>query len=105
MVEQMEKANANGVSVIFDSNGRVGLNVDSEEIKRNIRRIGYLHSSIDDKSATKHGYASVKAVDRNGKIFTTEEHKPVKREVVNELEFIEACKDTIFNIIIGKKGE
>lgn len=103
MVGQMAEANANGVSVIFDSNGKVGLNVDSDEIKRNIRRIGFLHSSIDDKLATKHGYASVKAVDQNGKIFTTEEHKPIKREVVNELEFIDACKDTIINILLVRK--
>ncbi len=104
MVEQMEKANATGVSVIFDSNGKAGLNVESDEIKRNIRRIGFLHSGIDDKSATKHGYASVKAIDRNGKIFTTEEHKPIKREIVNEFEFVEACKDTILNILLRKKG-
>lgn len=101
----MEDANANGVSVIFDSNGKVGLNVESEEIKRNIRRIGSLHSGIDDKSATKHGYASVRAIDKSGKIFTTEEHKPIKREISNELEFVEACKDTIINILLGKRGQ
>lgn len=33
-VEQMAAANANGMSVIFDSYGKVGLNVESEEIKK-----------------------------------------------------------------------
>ncbi len=103
-VEQLEKANANGMSIIFDSYGKVGLNIESDEIKKNIRRIGQIHSGISDKTATKHGYASVKAISRNGKIFTTEEHKPIKREIVNDLEFIDACKDTILSILTNKKG-
>ena len=103
-VEQMAAANANGMSVIFDSYGKVGLNVESEEIKKNIRRIGRIHSSIDDKTAIKNGYASVKAISRSGKIFTTEEQKPIKREIFKDLEFIDACKDTILSILTNKKG-
>lgn len=97
-LEQMEEANANGMSVIFDSNGKVGLNVESKEIKKNITRIGSLHSSISARMATRNGYASVKAIDKKGKIYTTEDQKPVKREILNEMEFINACKDTIISI-------
>lgn len=103
-VDQMKKANANGMSVIFDSNGKVGLNVESEEIKKNIGRIGGIHSKISAKDAIKNGYASVKAISKSGKIYTTEEQKPVKREIINEMEFLDACKDTIISIFstIGK---
>lgn len=97
-VEQLERANAHGMSVIFDSDGKVGLNVESDEIKKNIKRIGRIHSSIQDEKATKNGYASVKAIGRDGKIYTTEEEKPIKRAIEHEWEFLDACVDTIKNI-------
>ncbi len=32
--EQMEDANASSMSILFDSNGGMGLNIDSTEIKK-----------------------------------------------------------------------
>lgn len=99
-VEQLEKARAHGMSVIFNSDGIIGLNVESEEIKKNIVRIGKLHSAISDKKATKNGYASVKAIGKNGKIYSTQEEKPIKRTIDHEWEFLEACADTIKSIFL-----
>lgn len=99
LTKEMESANARGMSVIFDSDGSVGLNVDSEEIRRNINRVGIINKGISDKAATKNGYASVKAISKKGKIFTTEEHKPIKREISNEEGFFDACRETILGIL------
>ena len=89
------------MSVIFDSDGSVGLNIDSREIQANINRIGSINQGISDKAATKNGYAFVKAITKSGKIFTTEEHKPVKREVDKEDDesFLKACRETIISIL------
>lgn len=105
-LEQMEEANANSMSVIFDSSGKtLGLNVESQEIKNNIQRIGGLHSKVSGKDATKNGYATVKAIDKQGKIYTTEERKPIKREIMNEFEFVSACKETIIGIFSSRKAK
>lgn len=105
-LEQMEEANANSMSVIFDSSGRtLGLNVDSQEIKNNIQRIGRIHSKVSGKDAIKNGYATVKAIDKHGKIYTTEERKPIKREIMNELEFVSACKETIIGLFSSRKAK
>lgn len=97
---QLEEANANAMSVIFDSDGGVGLNIYSGEIQRNIERINNLTKGVSDKEAIKNGYARVVATAKDGKIYTTEEQKPVKREITDESDenFFKACRDTIFNI-------
>lgn len=98
--ELMEEANANAMSVIFDSNGTIGLNIDSEEIRENIKRVGNLSKGISDKEAIKNGYVRVEATSKDGKRYTTEECKPIKRETIGETaeEFFLACRDTILNI-------
>ena len=40
--EQMEDANASSMSILFDSNGGMGLNIDSTEIKKNISRVSII---------------------------------------------------------------
>ena len=99
--EQLEEANAHAMSVIFDSDGNIGLNIDSGEIQKNIGRIGNLTSGINDKKATQNGYALVRAISKDGKIFTTEDRRPIKREVTDDESgetFLNACKETILNI-------
>lgn len=102
--EQLEEANANSMSVIFDSDGGVGLNLDSFEIQKNIRRVGSLTSGISDKEAVQNGYARVKATAKDGKIYTTEGQKPIKRDIQDESNeaFFKACRDTIRNIFVRK---
>lgn len=101
---QLEEANANAMSVIFDSDGGVGLNIDSGEIKRNIERVGKLTNGVSDTEATQNGYARVIALAKDGKRYTTEEQKPVKREIDDESDesFFRACRDTILTIIAKK---
>lgn len=106
--EQLEDANAHSLSIIFDSDGKIGLNVESGEIKRNINRVGHLTQGVDDKSAVQNGYAFVKATSKDGKIYTTEESKPIKREITDDESgetFFKACRDTILSIFTQKRPE
>ena len=98
--KMMKEANAHIVSVIFDSDGNVGLNIDSCEIRDNIERVAHLTKGVSDVDAIKNGYARVIATGKNGKRYTTEDCKPIKRETISESseEFFSACKDTISNI-------
>ncbi len=100
VAKALENANANSMSVIFDSDGNIGLNIESTEIQNNIGRIGKLTKGIDSKSAIKNGYAYVKATGKDGKIYTTEEKKPIRREIDDDSEdgFFLACRDTILSI-------
>lgn len=102
--QQLEEANATAKSVIFESDGSVGLNVTSGEIQKYIKQVGSLTSGISDQEATQNGYARVVATGKDGKIYTTEDRKPVKREIDDESDenFIKACRDTIFNIFSRK---
>lgn len=104
LAEELENANANAMSVIFDSDGGIGLNIESSEIQKNITRIGKLTKSVDDKNAIKYGYVRVKATDSTGKIYTTEEQKPIKRELKDDSDdnFFIACRDTILHFFTGK---
>jgi len=93
------------MSVIFDSDGGIGLNIEAGEIQKNISRVDNISSGISDEEAIQNGYAFVKATAKNGKIYTTEEHKPIKRLIAdNESEenFLLACRDTILNIFAKK---
>lgn len=102
--ELMEEANACSKSVIFDSDGNVGLNIDSDEIRENINRVGHLTKGVSDKEALQNGYVRVVATAKDGKIYTTEEQRPIKRETISETaeEFFWACRDTILNIFSKK---
>lgn len=101
--KDLEDANANAMSVIFDSQGGIGLRIDSPEIKKNLDRTGSLTRGISAKEASKNGYVLVSAIDKDGKKYTTEERKPIRREIddTNEDEFFTACRETI-NIFIFK---
>lgn len=100
VAEALENANANSMSVIFDSDGGIGLNIESTEIRNNIGRVGKLTKGVDAKSAVKNGYAYVKATGKDGKIYTTEEKKPIRREIDDDSEdsFFTACRDTILSM-------
>lgn len=102
--EQLEEANANAMSVIFDSDGGVGLNICAGEIQKNISRVGNLTKGVSDKAAIQNGYARVVATAKDGKIYTTEEQKPVKREIDDESDenFFKACRDTILDIFVKR---
>lgn len=104
---ELEEANANAMSVIFDSDGGIGLNIDSGEIQRNIGRVANLTKGLSDKEAIQNGYVRVVATAKDGKIYTTEEQKPVKREITDEADenFFKACRDTIFNILAKKLNQ
>jgi len=82
-VEELEEANAHAMSVIFDSDGGIGLNIEAGEIQKNISRVDNISSGISDEEAIQNGYAFVKATAKNGKIYTTEEHKPIKRLIAD----------------------
>lgn len=105
LTEEMKDANAHSMSVIFDSNGDIGLNVGAKEIQTNISKVGTINQGISDKLAIQNGYASVKAITKTGKIFTTEEKKPIKREIYDEENFFEACRDTIRGIFINRRRD
>lgn len=100
VAEDLQNANANSMSVIFDSDGGAGLNIESSEIKKNFGRIGMLTRGVSAVYAIKNGYARVKATDKNGKIYTTEEQKPVKREINDDSgdNFFNACRETISHL-------
>ena len=102
--KNLEDANANSMRVVFDSQGGVGLKIESPEIKKNLERVGKLTHEISAKEALKNGYAMVKATDKNGKKYTTEESKPIRREIddSNEDEFFAACRETILTLFISK---
>lgn len=104
MVEELEESNANTMSVVFDSNGNVrgtGLNLDSPQIQKNFDRVASFTKGINSSDATKNGYIRIQATGRDGKKYTTDEEKPIKREVTDDSEdnFFFACRDTIRNII------
>ena len=100
VAEDLEKANANSMSVIFDSDGGTGLNIESPEIKKNFSRVGVLSRGINAMKAIKNGYVRVKATGKDGKIYTTEEQKPVKREISDDSGdgFFKACRETISHL-------
>ena len=102
--EQLEEANANSMSVIFDSDGGIGLNIDSSEIQNNLKKVGNLTAGVSGKEAIKNGYVRIIATAKDGKIYTTDDRKPIKREISDESgeTFIKACRDTIQNIIVRR---
>lgn len=102
-VKELEDANATGMSVIFDSKGILGLNLESFAVQSNLDRLSNMQKGITLDTATKNGYASLKAISKNGKIFTTENEKPTKREIQRPEEFLIACKDTILSLL--KRGD
>lgn len=42
-LEQMKESNAHNMSVIFNSDGKIGLNIESKEIKDNFKRVDDMH--------------------------------------------------------------
>lgn len=104
MVGELKDSNANTMNVVFDSNGNVkgtGLNLDSQEIQKNFDRVARFTKGISSNMATKNGYIRIQATGKDGKKYTTDEEKPIKREINDDSEdnFFLACRDTILGFI------
>ncbi|MCP1103764.1 hypothetical protein M2454_003094 [Aequitasia blattaphilus] len=105
VAEQLKEANAHTMSTVFDTDGKVGLNIKADEIKKNINMVGNLTQGISAEDATKNSYAVVEATSLKGNVYTTMEKRPVTTVVpdgASSEEFVTACKDTIWRIFIDK---
>ena len=98
-VSEMADANVTGMSVVFNSKGSSGLNIESKMIKENLEDIKNLTYMVDDKKAIGKGYISVEAVGADGKKYTTADKRPLKTVIEKAEEFKEACKAAIKAIV------
>ena len=99
VIDDMENGNITGMSSVFISKGKKGLNLEADIIQNSIEQVQALSEVVGDKKAISKGYISVEAVGNDGKKYTTAEHKPIKTIIENMEEFIEACKNVIANIL------
>lgn len=98
-LEEMENANVTYVSTIFMSKGSRGLNLDSKLVSDSIGQVEAVHS-LKEGEATAKGYVTVEALDSEGKKYTTQESKPIKREIKRLVEFGDACRQMIAQLFL-----
>lgn len=94
-IENFKKANLAKKSVLLTSANKQGINVDSEEVNKELNQIESIHSSMDAKTATKNAYVQIDATSFSGINMSTLQKRPVKREIGNIIEFAEACAEVI----------
>lgn len=94
-IENFKKANLAKKSVLLTSANKQGINMDSDEVNKELEQIESIHSSIDAKIATKNAYVEIDATSFSGMNMSTLEKKPVKREINNIVEFADACAEVI----------
>jgi hypothetical protein len=94
-MKKFEEANIATKSVILTSASRQGLNIESTEIKDQLKEVNSIHNQINAHVSTKNGYAEVEAIDKYGEKYSTADKKAVKREINNVIEFKDACQSVI----------
>ncbi len=94
-LENYKKANLAKKSILLSAASKSGINMDSEEVNKELDEIENMHSSMDAKVATKNAYVEVNATNYNGVTMSTKEKKPIKKEIKNIIDFKEACADVI----------
>ena len=94
LIGRYKGANISKKTVLLESMGPLGINLDSEEVTDLLNET-CINGTIDTVNTTKYGYAQVEATDANGRRFTTAEEKQVKKEIKNLIDFSDACRKVI----------
>lgn len=94
-IESFKRANLAKKSILLTSANKQGINMESDEVNKELEQIENMHSSVDAKTGTKNGYVEVDATNVDGMNMSTLEKRPVKREINNIIEFAEACAEVI----------
>lgn len=98
-VKEMKQAGITEMSFLYLSKTDEGLDLDSEVIQENIRKIKGVDEYLGEGTATSRGYISVNAKDKKGGTYTTKENKPITQEISDKANFFEACKKKISTFV------
>jgi len=101
-LNEYKDANISEKEVKFKSKQENGINLQSELINSSIDEIESVNSQLTSDEALKNGYLKIEAVNKNGKRLSSEESKPIKKNIKEEdkqpNQFIIVCKEFITNI-------
>ncbi|MCF8010942.1 MAG: hypothetical protein K9L17_10320 [Clostridiales bacterium] len=102
-LESLKEGNVTSRSILFTSKATDGLNLNSNDIKIEINRINDIQSMLSAKDAIAKGYASVEAENKAGRVFNTNENKPIKDKIDdswadNMYTFAQTCKDKVLSL-------
>lgn len=96
-IADFKEANLTTKTVIYQSNGIHGLNIDSRIIEQELNNISSMHSHIDAKRAIQNGYVVVETTNINGLKRSSAETHPLTKKIEDLSEFREAASATILS--------
>ncbi|SDZ76452.1 hypothetical protein SAMN02910384_00008 [Pseudobutyrivibrio sp. ACV-2] len=94
-IEEFTAANLTTKSVIYHTNSKKGINIESEMIENELNHISSLHSEIDVSHALRNGYVVVEATDINGVKKSSADMRPLIKHIDESIDFMEAAHSTI----------
>lgn len=102
-LSELKQANITNRSILFTSKAPKGLNIKSEMVNKELEKIEGMHSTLSTEKATKNGYVTVSAQNKEGRTYTSEESNPVKDKIESQLtnlhDFALACKKKVNSMI------
>jgi len=99
----VKEGNVTYTSTAFESKDSRGLNLDAKIIKKELNKINNIHSKLTDEKATRNGYVTVEATNKNGRFYSTNNSKPIKDKLEVKpstiTEYAVLCKQKIVSLI------
>ncbi|WPC42381.1 DUF4747 domain-containing protein [Clostridium sp. JS66] len=101
-LQSAKAGNVTSRSILFTSKAPNGLLLDSSIVKDEIDQIENIHSRLSSEEAISKGYATVEAVSKSGRTYSTKNNQPIKDKIDdyidNVIEFAKVCKRIIKSV-------
>jgi len=106
-LNMINDGNVTNTSIILTSKAPQGLKLDSKIVNSELDKINMIHSNLTAEEAIKKGYATVDATSKGGRLYSTNNNKPIKNtleenDMQSILDYAKACKKAVQSLFIGK---
>lgn len=80
-LESMKNSNITKRSILFTSNTKDGINMNSDMVTDTINDFKYLHKDLEAEDVINNAYGEITATSQDGKIYTSKNTEPLKYEI------------------------
>lgn len=101
-LKDIKESNITHKSILFESKSNEGINLNGKAVQRQLNEIENIHSKLTTESAIKNGYVNVDATNTEGRVYSTNDSKPVKDQLDEKpkdlILFARSCKKKVENL-------
>ena len=103
-LKELEEAGASARIALIEAKGEKSLKIESKLVEDELKLIEDIHEMVGTQKATSRGYVKIKAENKSGDTFTSDEKRP-KTIRCDDENFVDRVRSFVAQIIIASNSE